>query len=120
MIFAFYNTMGFFEQRIKKMRPAFSKKCITEQELIGYDDGDSVIVGGMIADVRTVKTKKGDAMGFITLVDLDESIDVTVFPRTWAACRSEISKDAIVEIRGRKSTYGGKQNLIQAESIEQK
>ena len=43
--------------------------------------GKAVCVAGMIADVRTITTKKGDTMAFARLEDLTGSVDVTVFPQ---------------------------------------
>ena len=43
--------------------------------------GKAVCVAGMIAEVRTITTKKGDTMAFCRLEDLHGSVDVTVFPQ---------------------------------------
>ncbi len=45
---------------------------------------------GMIMDLRTITTKKGDQMAFAKLQDFDGSIDLTFFPKTW---NGEFSKD---------------------------
>lgn len=116
----FQTSMGFFEMKIKKVKPTFSKHCITESELVECDAGDFVHVGGMITDVRAIKTKKGDNMGFVTVMDLDEMIEVTVFPKQWRALREKLREGYIVEISGTKSDYNGKQNLIELADVEVK
>ena len=110
----FYDSMGFFEKKIKDLKD-FDSLCITERELRDYEPGEEVAVGGMVAKVRSMKTKKGDNMGFVTLVDLDELIDVTVFPRAWSKFRELLKEGAFLQIHGTKSDYGGKQNAIQAD-----
>ena len=85
MMLKFHAAVGFFEQKLKTVKPGFSSKCITEKELHDVEAGGEVKVGGMITDVRVIKTKKGDAMAFVTLMDLDEIIDVTVFPQAFGA-----------------------------------
>jgi DNA polymerase-3 subunit alpha len=74
----------------------------------------------MISDVRKITTKKGDKMAFVTLVDLDEMIDVTLFPDVMDEHKSLLSVGRIVEISGKKSAFGGKQNAIEADKIELK
>ena len=45
--------------------------------------GAFVVLAGLIADVRVITTKKGDAMAFVRLEDLQGSVDVTVFPQLY-------------------------------------
>lgn len=118
MMLKFSDSMGFFERKIKNIRSGFSASVITEQELAGVEDKGFVVVGGMISEVRSIKTKKGDTMGFVTLVDLDELIEVTCFPDFWAAYRSSLRVGSVVEIGGKKSTYNSKQNLVEALKIK--
>lgn len=113
----FSESMGFFERKIKDLKGTFHKNVITEEELREYDDGDGVIVGGMITDTKSIRTKKGDQMGFVTLMDLDELIHVTVFPDAWTKYRSILTPDSVVEISGRKSKYKGLDNQIEAETF---
>jgi len=115
---AFYDSMGFFELKIKKVMPVFSKYCITEKELHEYTGGEYVVVGGMITAVRSIKTKRDEHMGFVTLMDLDEIIEVTIFPKVWAKEREILRIDNIVQISGNKSTYNNKNNHIEAHKIE--
>jgi DNA polymerase-3 subunit alpha len=114
LILKFSEAMGFFEQKLKEVHTNFSEECIEEKHLKVCVDGEHVRVGGMISEVRSHKTKKGDPMGFVTLIDLDERIEVTVFPETWAKFRRLLIKGSLMEIEGTKSVFGGKQNQIQA------
>lgn len=114
----FYRSMGFYEQSIKKTIPGFSHKCITEKELAEFCDGDAVIVGGIISGIRQIKTKKGDQMGFVTLTDMDETLDVTCFPESWASKRKIFKVGNVVEIKGTKSEFNGKQNSIQLVDVK--
>ena len=119
MVMAFQKSMGFFEQKIKRLRE-FPKSCITEEDLREYSAGEWVLVGGMLSGVRTVKTKNGESMGFASLMDLDEIIDLTIFPKSFAKYRSVIREGNIVLIGGEKSGYGGKENAIEVQTIEKK
>ena len=118
LINLFEKSMGFFERKIKLVREEkFSKHVVTEQELRTYMAGEYVTVGGVVKAVRQIKTKRGEQMAFVTLVDLDEMIDVTVFPNTWKENRERLREGCIVQISGNKSDYGGRENAIEAERI---
>lgn len=114
----FSESMGFFERRIKDLRGTFTPGTMTEEDVAGFDPGDTVRVGGMVTDIRAIRTKNGDNMGFVTLMDLDEQLSLTLFPRAWDAFRNKIDKGAIVEVLGTKSAYRGQQNCIEVETIE--
>jgi DNA polymerase-3 subunit alpha len=113
----FAESMGFFERKIKSLRGTFSHYTMTEQEVAGYDAGDTVRVGGMVTEVKTIKTKNGDNMGFVTLLDLDEKLSLTLFPRQWEEYRGLIDVGAIVEVVGTKSAYKNQHNCIEVDEI---
>jgi DNA polymerase III subunit alpha len=64
-------------------------------------DGQIVTVGGIVASVRQLVTKKGDTMAFVELDDATDTIEVTVFAKTWAKARDLLAADRIVLIKGR-------------------
>jgi DNA polymerase-3 subunit alpha len=67
----------------------------------GLKDGDSVCLAGIITSCRTLLTKKNDTMAFAGLEDLYGSVEVIIFPSTYAQCRELIQTDSIVVVRGR-------------------
>ncbi|MHB0912451.1 MAG: DNA polymerase III subunit alpha [Armatimonadota bacterium] len=73
----------------------------TIDELPAKAPKEEVSIGGVVSRVRTLITKKGDQMAFVTLEDLTGSLDVTVFPRTFAECRAALVQDAVVVIKGK-------------------
>jgi DNA polymerase-3 subunit alpha len=48
-------------------------------------DKESVRVAGIVSGIKELMTKKGDRMAFISLEDLQGSIEVVVFPEVYAA-----------------------------------
>jgi DNA polymerase-3 subunit alpha len=64
-------------------------------------DGDWVTVGGIITQVRRLRTKKGDPMAFATLDDLEGQVEVVVFSNAIAAAGDALEPDAVVVVRGR-------------------
>ena len=62
--------------------------------------GKSVRVAGVISHLRTLTTKKGDPMAFATLEDLDEKIDLVLFPNTWQKVRDQVEVDQVMLVAG--------------------
>ena len=65
--------------------------------------GDSayLTLGGVITAVNRKFTRKGDQMAIITIEDLQGSLDVNIFPKTYASYGHLIQEDTIVTVRGR-------------------
>jgi DNA polymerase-3 subunit alpha len=58
-------------------------------------------VGGVITELKTNYTKRGELMARFTLEDLQSAIEVFVFPKVMAEVGPLLENDAIVVIRGR-------------------
>ena len=63
-----------------------------------------MIVGGSIEDVRTIITKKGDEMAFARLADVQGSVELVIFPRTWKKFSDQICKDEVLFAKGKVDT----------------
>ncbi|HXI17642.1 MAG TPA: DNA polymerase III subunit alpha, partial [Chloroflexota bacterium] len=79
--------------------------------------GQTVTVGGFIASLRLIPTKKGDLMAAVELEDLSGSTEVIVFPRTLQAQRDLVREDAMVLVRGKIDTRDDRPKIL-AESLE--
>jgi DNA polymerase-3 subunit alpha len=60
-----------------------------------------VAVGGIIASVRQLKTRKGDRMAVIVLEDPHGSMEVVIFPEAYGKAASIIEAGAMVVVRGK-------------------
>ncbi|MCP4424236.1 MAG: DNA polymerase III subunit alpha [Chloroflexi bacterium] len=60
-----------------------------------------VKIAGMISYLRPHTTKKGDAMAFSALEDLQGRVDIIFFPRTWKRFREIVKMDEILVIQGK-------------------
>ena len=69
----------------------------------GYrrDKGVDVTVGGIIASIRPLKTRKGDRMAVIMLEDPHGSVEVVVFPEAYGKCASVLDAGAMVVVKGK-------------------
>lgn len=64
-------------------------------------DGAIKWVGGIISKTSRTLTKKGEMMLFVTLEDLESSIEVVIFPSLYQKHQEFLAKDNIILIRGR-------------------
>jgi DNA polymerase III subunit alpha len=63
--------------------------------------GGEVAIGGIIASIRPLKTRRGDRMAVITLEDPQGSIEVVIFPETFTKSASILQTGAMVVARGK-------------------
>ncbi|AZR74615.1 DNA polymerase III subunit alpha [Anoxybacter fermentans] len=70
-------------------------------ELMELEDGDEVVVCGIISDLKLHTTKKGQIMAFITLEDWSGSVEGVVFPSQYNKAQYLIKRDQPVLILGK-------------------
>jgi len=66
-------------------------------------DKNSQRIGGLVVATRTMRTKRGDTMAFVTLDDRTGRIEIAVFSDTFNECRELLVKDALLLIEGQVS-----------------
>lgn len=77
----------FARQRIVELKPA----------------RDTQIIAGLIVNLRVMKNKKGDKMGFITLDDRSGRIEASLFADAFNAASGLLQTDAMVVVEGEVS-----------------
>ena len=65
------------------------------------NDGEIVRIGGIIINIKTIKTKKGDLMAFVTLEDQHRTVEIIIFSLAYAAVHELLVEDNTVIIQGR-------------------
>ena len=83
-------------------------------------DGEPVVIGGIIEEVKPITTKKGDSMMFLRLADLYGSIEVVVFPRVCAEFRLLLAPEKCVAISGKISERNGEISVLADKVMELK
>ncbi len=82
-------------------------KSFTTQEiakLAMVTDGREVTVGGIIASVKQMTDKRGNAMAFATLEDYSGKVELILFSSCYEKCKETIEIDKMVIVTGRVST----------------
>ena len=74
--------------------------------------GQTLTVGGLVADVRQLITQKGDTMAIVTLEDAPGTIEVVVFPRIWSQIGDSLEIDRVIVARGRLEDRRGSLQLV--------
>jgi DNA polymerase-3 subunit alpha len=72
----------------------------------------NVTVAGMVNYVRQIVTKKGDPMAFAQIEDLQGTVEVVVFPRTWEETRELWEPERILVVRGKVSLRGREPSIL--------
>jgi DNA polymerase-3 subunit alpha len=109
------ETLGLYvsEHPLSGVRDQLRRKTeITLAELERRRDGDVVTVGGIVAGLRQITTKKGDPMVFLQLEDTTGSAECVVFNSTYANARELCVPDRILIIKGRVDHKEGETKLI--------
>ena len=81
-------------------------------------DGQNVVGGGIIADVKNMRSKSsGKSMAIITIEDLYGTFEVMIFPKIYEKYRDLIEKDTLLTVKGRLSIRDGEKPIILADSF---
>jgi DNA polymerase-3 subunit alpha len=79
-------------------------------------DGQRVVLGGIVTAQRTVITKARATMAVVTLEDLQGTLEVVVFPRTYETTMGTWRDGAILLVAGRVDHRGDEASLL-ADSV---
>lgn len=86
--------------------------AIGTADLASREDGSRVLVCGLAGRIQEVNTKKGERMAFVTLEDLDGTVELTVFPETLRLSAAHLRSGIPLLVRGRVEGGGGPRKLL--------
>lgn len=84
----------------------------TIKDYMALPSGVTALCGGIIDEVRTVITKKGERMAFVKVSDFDTSIEVVFFPSSYQKFKEHLVPDLCVAIKGRISNRNQEKSMI--------
>ncbi len=64
-------------------------------------EGGCIRIGGIVSAVKTIRTKRGDQMAFVTVEDMHGSAEATVFSSVYASVNDLLFEDNPILIQGR-------------------
>ncbi len=71
-----------------------------------------VTVAGMVTRLRPHLTKTGKSMGFATIEDIQGSIDLILFPRTWEQYSELVVIDQVLVVQGKVDAEGSDPKVL--------
>jgi DNA polymerase-3 subunit alpha len=74
--------------------------------------GKSVTMAGLVTFVRPHVTRKGDAMAFAQIEDLQGTVELVIFPRTWKATKELWVPERILIVRGKVNFRGQEPSIL--------
>ncbi len=115
------ETLGYFVsghplERFTTELARFVKRNLAD--LIGEGKSIECRVGGIVTDLRTRRTRKGDLMAIFTLEDLSGAVETVVFPSAYAKYESNLATDAPVLVTGRFEVEDENSRKIIASDIQ--
>jgi len=105
-----YHPLNDYKEKLKKIITS------TSLELSNLPDRSRVVLAGVINNLKRKSTKNGNLMAFITLEDLEGTVEIIAFPKVYEKCKEMIKKDEIVITEGHIDVAEGKTKII-AEKI---
>lgn len=95
-----------FREKIEKQGGSIVKTKDTAIE------GSTVVIAGLIEEVKQIHTKNGDNMMFVKVGDYTGNIETVVFPRVLEQHKDIFIVDKCVAIKGRISTRNGARSVV--------
>jgi len=75
-------------------------------------DKERVVVAGLVTRFRSIRTKNDKAMGFVTLEDIQGSIELVLFPKVWGQFNKLIQMDAVMSAEGKVDLMTGDPKIL--------
>jgi len=97
------ETVGFYitGHPLDNFKEAIS--AITDTDAASLEesqDGQAVRIGGLVKNLKELKSKKGDPMAFVDLETVTGVVEVVVFPNTYAQCSSLLATEEPLIVLG--------------------
>ncbi|MES2215746.1 MAG: DNA polymerase III subunit alpha [Patescibacteria group bacterium] len=98
---------------LDRFREVMTKREMDIQKaLVDVKEGASVILAGIINEVRLIQTKKNDTMAFVTIADFSGSSEAVVFPRVYSEYKSLIVQDKCLAMKVTVNTRNGEKSFV--------
>ncbi len=95
---------------------AFKEKLANKISIVrikeSTKENETVVVSGIIEEIKPITTQKGDAMAFFKVTDFSGSIEMVIFPKTFVVFKNILQLEACVSIKGKISHRNGEISMI--------
>lgn len=97
---------------LEEFKDKFSKQENTINHNKKLPNGTSTTIGGIIEEVKTIMTKKGDQMAFVRIADLYEQLETVFFPETYKKYKEILLPDVCVALKGKINHRNGEISFL--------
>ncbi len=97
---------------LEKYKQKIDAKGVSIKKLEGSKEGQSVMVVGLLSEIKEIRTKKGDPMAFVKITDFDNSVETVFFPKVYEEAKKNIKVDAVVAVEGTYSNRNGEVSIL--------
>jgi DNA polymerase-3 subunit alpha len=116
------EVIGFLISRnpLSKYQSLLEKK-VTKKigEITAEDNGKVHIIAGVVSGKKIIKTKKDNhEMAFLNFFDESGTIEVVVFPKTFAAYKNMIAMNKILLMKGKISDRDGTMSIMMEKAVD--
>ncbi len=84
---------------------------------VGRHVGREVLVGGTVAGVKAITTRRGEPMAFLTVADGVDQLEAVLFPAVYQGCRDLLEEGQPLLVAGQartRTTSGGEELQLEA------
>lgn len=96
---------------LEKFRGKFNTEN-TIKKIKVQRDGTSAAAAGVVEEVKSILTKRGERMAFIRLADFTDKIEGVIFSRVYDRFKDLVAPDKCLAVRGRLSIRNGEPSII--------
>ncbi|WP_318614229.1 DNA polymerase III subunit alpha [Sporosarcina sp. YIM B06819] len=75
-------------------------------------DREQVKMVGLITDIKRIRTKKGEAMAFVTIQDESGDVSCTFFPKQYSLSEGQLVEMTIIQLEGTVERHRGKPQIL--------
>ncbi len=87
-------------------------------ELESKADGSLVTVGGIVTELKRIKTKRGDPMMFATLDDVEGQVEMLILGKAYEEGGDSVNVDSVLVVRGRLDHKERGQTKLMVQELE--
>jgi len=97
---------------VERLKKELNLQVSTIQEVQYARNGHATSIVGMIEDIRKIRTKKGEAMAFVTIQDETSDVSCTLFPKDFANHSILLEDQRVISVEGIVEWRQGKPQII--------
>jgi DNA polymerase-3 subunit alpha len=90
----------------------FGADTVSLSKVIKLEQEYELTTAGVIGGIKVIKTKTNKTMAFASLSNSNCSIDLVLFPKTYAEYETKIKDDVLSEVKGKYSIKNNKRSII--------